>query len=366
MFAHERDHSLATKRAPNNPRFQGAKSPAKLNAVVHVVFFGLDGVGPQIFRHQCKDAAQAFEVADTEIQRDIQGLMRIDDDGVRFIPTSRHPFKFRQHRKSTAISAIDVQPHLVFAANLRDLRNGIDTGGRCRSNCRDNRQRLELLAQVALDHRAQRGGVHSEFGIARYALHVVLAQAERDRRFLGRTMRLIGCVNAKDRGSRTDQSAFASRRRGFFARNRKCVHDSDRRRIVNNAVELVRQSQPLPQPIDHDCLQFGCRGRRPPRHRVHVERRSNDLAKKSRPGGCPSEVAQKHRMAPMHHAGKNHSVDIGENVLERFAMLRRLGRKGGANRARFVIRCNAQLTDIFAIVRDPISEPVKLFPKFRD
>src|SRR5260370_39836900 len=66
VFAHERDHPFATKRAPDDPRFQGTKSPAELNAVVHVIFFSLDRISPQIFRHKGENAPQSLQVAHVE------------------------------------------------------------------------------------------------------------------------------------------------------------------------------------------------------------------------------------------------------------------------------------------------------------
>ncbi len=68
----------------------------------------------------------------------------------------------------------------------------------------------------------------------------------------------------------------------------------------------------------------------------------------------------------MHHSGKDQSIDIGENVLERFAIFRWLRRKRGANRAWFVIRRNADFTDVFPIIGNPICEFVQVPTKFRN
>ena len=68
----------------------------------------------------------------------------------------------------------------------------------------------------------------------------------------------------------------------------------------------------------------------------------------------------------MHHSGKDQSIDIGENVLERFAMLRWLRRKRCSNRARFVIRRDADIADCFTIIGDPIGEFVQLPAEFGD
>jgi hypothetical protein len=55
--------------------------------------------------------------------------VRIDDDRIRFAPTLGDPFIFRQNSKAAAISAIDVQPHLFFAAKTCDFGNWIHARG---------------------------------------------------------------------------------------------------------------------------------------------------------------------------------------------------------------------------------------------
>src|SRR5205807_2930774 len=128
-FAKARGHSFAAEAAENYPCFQGAKSAAKLDAVIHVILLRFDRVAAQIFRHECEDAPQALEIAhvkDTEIQRNEKGFVRIYNNRIGFAPTSSERFVFRQNGEASAIRAVDVQPHLVFAADFRDLGNGID------------------------------------------------------------------------------------------------------------------------------------------------------------------------------------------------------------------------------------------------
>ena len=64
--------------------------------------------------------------------------------------------------------------------------------------------------------------------------------------FSGRAVRLIGCVNAKAWQTAIGEPKFSRRWRGFFARDRKRVHDPNRRCVVNHALEFVRQPNPLP------------------------------------------------------------------------------------------------------------------------
>jgi hypothetical protein len=123
----------------------------------------------------------------------------------------------------------------------------------------------------------------------------------------------------------TGETECSRRRRSFFARNRERVHNSDGRGVVDNAAKFFRQSHPLPCPINDQRFQFSRRRRRAPRHRIHIQRRSRDFAEDSRPSLSPAEVTEKHRMAPMHHAGNDQSIDVGKNFFERFRIFGRFG-----------------------------------------
>ena len=69
-------------------------------------------------------------------------------------------------------------------------------------------------------------------------------------------------------------------------------------------------------------------------------------------------------MRPVHHARNNEPIDVAENLVEWFGLFRRLRRKPCDNRARLVVRRDAQFFDSFAEVRDPIRERVQLPAKF--
>lgn len=69
-------------------------------------------------------------------------------------------------------------------------------------------------------------------------------------------------------------------------------------------------------------------------------------------------------MAPVHHPGNNDAIDIIENFLERFPFIGSALRNLRANGARFVIRRNSQLFDVFAEIRNPICDFMQLSAKF--
>ena len=81
-FAKASNHSFAAEAAENYPRLQRPKSPAKLDAVIHVIFSGFDGVATQnVRRGKRKDTAQSLQIAHiqhTEIERNEKTFVRID------------------------------------------------------------------------------------------------------------------------------------------------------------------------------------------------------------------------------------------------------------------------------------------------
>src|SRR5205823_14075091 len=99
---------------------------------VHAIDFGADRVAEmQVFREESTAPTQPTDVAQvesTEIERNKKHFMRIDHGGIGFGPPSGDPFALRQKRESSAVCTIDMEPHFVFAAHLRNLGNWIDTG----------------------------------------------------------------------------------------------------------------------------------------------------------------------------------------------------------------------------------------------
>lgn len=76
-FTDPRGQFFAAKGAPDHPRFQRSEAAAELDAVVHVVDVGADGIAAQIFRHGGKSRAQPSDVAHGAPD-DSEGADRID------------------------------------------------------------------------------------------------------------------------------------------------------------------------------------------------------------------------------------------------------------------------------------------------
>ena len=166
-----------------------------------------------------------------------------------------------------------MQKYFLLATERGDFAHRIDAGGGGRADGGDDRKRLEAFSLIRLDCFGQSRNVHAKIGIARDANHVLLAKTKRDGGFLDRTVRLIGSVNSQTRDIvSTGQTFRAHAIDRFFTRHGQRMHDSYRGRVVNNAAKLVRQTEPLPQPIQNERFQLGRSRRRAPGHGVDVER----------------------------------------------------------------------------------------------
>jgi len=69
-------------------------------------------------------------------------------------------------------------------------------------------------------------------------------------------------------------------------------------------------------------------------------------------------------MTPMHHSWNDQPIDVGENFVERFAVFGWVRRQRSADRARLIVRRDAQLLDPLAIIRDLVGKLMQLLAKF--
>jgi hypothetical protein len=65
----------------------------------------------------------------------------------------------------------------------------------------------------------------------------------------------------------------------------------------------------------------------------------------------------------MHHTWGNYPIEVSQNSIDRLARFRWLVRDFLQDRARFLVRRNRPVIDVFPIVGDPICKPVKLLAK---
>ena len=113
----------------------------------------------------------------------------------------------------------------MSATHLSDCAHWIDAGGGSRAHGGDHGEWLEILRKIARNELAQRLDVHGEGIVGRNALHVFLANAQRDRTFLDGTVRLVRDINAHRFQIRAPDDAKLPRiARLLFARRGERVH----------------------------------------------------------------------------------------------------------------------------------------------
>ncbi len=167
---------------------------------------------------------------------------------------------FGQESKAAAVGRIDVQPHLVLGADLSDFSHWIHAGRRRGPDRRHDRERFESVPEIGHDGFAQSRDVHPKLRVAREPADIVLAQSECDRPFLDRTMGLVRNVNAKDRQlGAAGETQRPHRGARFLAGDGEGVHGRDGGGVVDHTGEIVRQAEPLPQPIEDERFQLGAR-----------------------------------------------------------------------------------------------------------
>src|SRR5713101_1404052 len=98
VLANARGHSSAAERAPNDPRFECAKTATQLYAVIHVIDLAADRIAQmQMLRRESKEAPQTPDIAHVEraeIKRNKEHFMRIDNNGICFAPACGYPLAF--------------------------------------------------------------------------------------------------------------------------------------------------------------------------------------------------------------------------------------------------------------------------------
>ena len=111
--------------------------------------------------------------------------------------------------------------------------------------------------------------------------------------FVDRRMNVLRTINTQQRQIvAAAHSVVADLQIRPFACGGDRVHCRNRRRVVDDAFEMLGQIHHLPQPIEHDILKLGRRGRRSPEHRLHIERGGRASRQKRRPRWSMSKTGR--------------------------------------------------------------------------
>ena len=145
---------------------------------------------------------------------------------------------------------------------------------------------------------------------------------------------------------------LASRREGMQRR--------DGRRVVDDAFESVGQRNEPAQPAQRDLFQFRRRGGRAPQHRLLVQSRGEELREDARRAARDREVGEEAGMIPVGDAGQDDPLEVREDRVELFALLRGARRERAANLAGPNAREDRKPFGVVEVIGDPVGDAVGL------
>ncbi len=140
-----------------------------------------------------------------------------------------------------------------------------------------------------------------------------------------------------------------------------------RRRILNHPAacaaggkKFFGQPQHGDQPIEHVRFKFGARRTGRPEHALHAQSGGKQIAENGRPRGVRREVGVEVGRLPVRDARKDDTLDVAENLVEGFALLRRVWWQLRANFSWLHARQHREAFDAGMIVGDPVHDGVAL------
>ena len=137
-----------------------------------------------------------------------------------------------------------------------------------------------------------------------------------------------------------------------------------RSRVVDESNEAFRQAEELPEPVRRQAFQLGRSGRRPPDHRVRVDRRGQQFGENGRGGSRICEVRQEARMIPVREARNHPFLEVTQDVVQGLALPRRRRRPRGTHLARAHAGQNRVSSGGAKVLRDPFEDAPALDQEF--
>ena len=308
VLADQRAQPLGAVPAQHEPQLQRAEPAAERRPVVLQVDGGV-GRG-EVLGHERERLVQNLRPPRPErraVHRREQPLVRVDDERVGALAAVEAPAELRADRRRAGVGRVDVQPDARLLTAARELGHGVDGRRRRRPDRRDDGGRV-----VEREVRA-----HPELVVD---LDLAELEADEPRRLLDAEVRLL---------RRVDDTAGPQR-----PRCRERCDRRRRRRVLDVAVPAARQPEQLREPVQHRQLELGRGRRREPRHRVHVQRRDQELGEDPRLRAGVREPGEEARMVPVRERRQHELVEVAQHRRERLALLRRRVRQLRAEVAR--------------------------------
>ena len=136
------------------------------------------------------------------------------------------------------------------------------------------------------------------------------------------------------------------------------------RRVFDVTLETFGQADEIANPVAAAHLEFGRGGAGAPQHGVVVHRGDECLGENPRSAGRVREVGVEAWMVPVRGRGNDQPIEVGQDGVHRFAVLRRVrGKRGGHVTGRHR-RQHAAFFDAGDEIGDPIGHRVGVAAQF--
>ena len=129
-------------------------------------------------------------------------------------------------------------------------------------------------------------------------------------------------------------------------------------RILDDALEPLRQPEGLAHPVDHAGLDLGSRGRGLPEHALGRHGRRQALRDHRGGRGIGGEVGEEAGVLPVRHAPRHDALEVGEDRLHVHRLFRWSCRQHGSDLARRGLRPNGPLIERGQVLGAPPGRPL--------
>src|SRR5262249_9595692 len=165
--------------------------------------------------------------------------------------------QFRHNRRATGVCSINMQPEIMFCANVRDSRNRIDACRGCGAHCGDNAEGPPSFVDIFANGRLESSRIHPELSIGWNLCQSTAPNSKSHRRLLYRRVSLLRTVRAEPGRIRTANAFLPNAPPEYrFARRGQSVKRGRGSRVMNHSHESRRQSQHLAEPIEDVLFQL--------------------------------------------------------------------------------------------------------------
>ena len=218
-------------------------------------------------------------------------------------------------------------------AIARHRRDRVERGGGGGPGGADDGAGFAPGREVGADRLFQRVGAQGEVRVVGDVADVVAAEAGEQRRLIHRAVAVRRGVDHQRLRFGLQAAAAQSEIGGALAGAEQRHQRAGGRGVLDHAAPCVGEAGHAAHPVGHDFFDFGQRGAGLPGEAEHAEAGGEVVAEHAGEFAVRREVAEEAGMLPVREAGHDDAVEIGQDGVEGFGRLRRVGGQRGLDLA---------------------------------